>query len=501
MKALYVVFILVISSAQVYSQVTFQKLYGDTNISVSAYAAAQTFDGGYIAGGPSYIIKTDSLGVISWTKFINYFGCNSIKQTADSGFVLFGTAIPLGSFYPNYQVIKIDQNGNIIWLKSFDNGNGDEDKGYSICKTLDGGFIMTGDNDFPGNLGSALIRTDENGDTLWTRKYYNSPHGQALIQTADSGYIVLGIYKWLKKINKFGNTTWSKGIQLSGFTSYTYDIVQTADGGFIIGGQTDQLGAGSIDAILIKVDSSGSFQWAKTYGGSGVDNLTSLDLTADGGIVFTGVTNSVPGTDYNILVVKTDSTGDLEWSKVYGGTEYEYSWYIQQTTDNGFFIAGTLDTISNGIRSIYLIKTDSLGNSGCNEVSHSLIQISQNVTIGNYNEPDRSGFNITTPSHSMGVGGSESTLCFSTGISNPPNTISELAIFPNPSSNYIEIKYGKIIPSGVIGIYDSFGNTVIVKQINNSSIDKINVKTFAHGLYFVKVCTYNSSYTGKFIVD
>lgn len=327
---------------------------------------------------------------------------------------------------------------------------------------------MTGDNDFPGNSGSALIRTDGNGDTLWTRKYYDSPYGQSVIQTTDSGYVVLGIYKWFKKINKFGNTIWSKVFPLSGFSSYTYDIVQTSDGGFVIGGQTDQFGAGSIDALLIKVDSSANFQWAKTYGGIGADNVTSIDQTSDGGFVLTGVTNSY-STDLNILVVKTDATGNLLWSKVYGGSEYEYGWYIQQTIDNGFFIAGNLDTISNGISSIYLIKTDSLGNSGCNELPHSLIQISQNITVINYNELDKSGFNITSPSYSLGVGGSESTLCFSTGILNASNTKSKLAIFPNPSSNYIEIKYGNIIPSGVLTIYDSFGNTILVKQINNSN--------------------------------
>ena len=65
MKTLLIGFILVLFTIQVFSQVTFHKLYGDTNIDVRAYAAAQTFDGGYIAAGPSYIIKTDSQGVLS----------------------------------------------------------------------------------------------------------------------------------------------------------------------------------------------------------------------------------------------------------------------------------------------------------------------------------------------------------------------------------------------------------------------------------------------------
>jgi Secretion system C-terminal sorting domain len=500
MKALFIGFTLCIFTLMANGQVTFHKLYGDSSYSAQAYTGEQTFDGGFLAAGQNYILKTDMYGIVLWIKFVNNFRCNSIKQIADSGFVLFGNGSPLGASYPDYQIIKIDHNGNIIWLKSFDNGSGTQDRGFSIFLTSDGGYIMTGEDEFPGYSGSALIRTDANGDTLWTRKYYNSHYGQAVIQTTDSGYVVLGIYNWLKKINKFGNTIWSKEFPLSG-SSYTYDIAQTADGGFVIGGQTDQIGAGFIDALLIKVDSSGNFQWSKTYGGTGVENLTSLDLTADGGIVFTGVTRSVPGTDLDILVVKTDSAGNLEWSKVYGGSEYEYSWYIQQTTDNGFFIAGGLDTITSGTSLIYLIKTDSMGNSGCNEISHSLIQISQSITIGNYNEIDRSGFIITSPSYSLGVGGLESTLCFSTGISNLSNTKSDLTIFPNPSSNYIEIKYGEMILSGILDIYDSFGNAVLVKDIKNSYMDKINIETFTNGLYIVRVCNANTILTCKFLVN
>lgn len=501
MKTLFIGITLSILTLQIHGQVTFHKLFADSSNSAKAFSGEQTFDGGYIAGGGNYVVKTDMNGIVSWNKSINNFRCNSIQQASDSGFVLFGNGAPLGASYPDYQIIKMDQNGNIIWLKPFDNGSGTEDKGYSINQTLDGGYIMTGYNDFPGNLGSALIRTDENGDTLWTRKYYDSQYGQTVIQTIDSGYVVLGIYKWFKKINKFGNTIWSKGLQLTGLSSYTYDIKQTMDGGFIIGGQTDQLGAGSIDAILLKIDSYGNFQWANTYGGSGIDNLTSLDLTTDGGIVFTGVTRSLTGTDYDILVVKTDSMGNLEWSKSYGGSEYEYSWYIQQTTDNGFFIAGHLDSISNVSSSIYLIKTDSLGNSGCNGVALALTQISQNIVVGSYNEPDRSGFTITSPFYTTGVGGSESTLCISTGILNASNIKNELAIYPNPSSNYIEIKYGNIIHSGVLTIYDSFGNTVLVKEINNSNMDIVKVKSFIKGFYILKVCTSNSILTSKFLVD
>ena len=501
MRTLFIGITLNILTLQIHGQVTFHKLYADSSNSAQAFSGEQTFDGGYIAGGGNYVIKTDMNGIVSWNKSINNFRCNSIKQASDSGFVLFGNGGPLGTSYPDYQIIKMDQNGNIIWLKSFDNGSGTEDKGYSINQTLDGGFIMTGYNDFPGNLGSALIKTDDNGDTLWTRKYYDSRSGQAIVQTPDSGYVVIGIYKWFKKINKLGNVIWNKVFQLTGLSSYTYDIKQTMDGGFIIGGQTDQLGAGSIDAILIKIDSSGNFQWANTYGGTGIDNLTSLDLTSDGGIVFTGVTRLLPGTDYDILVVKTDSMGDLEWSKSYGGSEYEYSWYIQQTTDNGFFIIGHLDSISNVNSSIYLIKTDSLGNSGCNEVALSLTQMSQNIVVGNYNEPDRSGFNITTPFYTTGVGGSESTLCFSTGISIPSNTESELDLFPNPTHDYLYIKYDKMIQSGVLSIKDIYGIDVFVKQINYSNADQINVKSFASGIYFVKLLTNNSIITSKFIVN
>jgi len=156
-----------------------------------------------------------------------------------------------------------------------------------------------------------------------------------------------------------GNEEWSRtyGGALADFGK---SVQQTSDGGFIIAGYTYSYGEGGYDAYLIKVDSKGNEKWSKTFGGSLGDYAHSVQQTSDGGYIIAGQTNSIGAGDYDMLLIKTDSHGNEEWEKTYGGAEIDYAYSLQQTSD-GYVLVGS--TSSFGIdHDVYLIKTDSLGN-------------------------------------------------------------------------------------------------------------------------------------------
>jgi hypothetical protein len=138
-------------------------------------------------------------------------------------------------------------------------------------------------------------------------------------------------------------------------------VKQTWDGGYIIAGSTSSFGAGAMDVLLLKVDSLGNVQWQKTFGGNNIDRGYSLDITSDSGFVICGYTNSFGYGGYDAYLIRTDQNGDTLWTKTYGGTNWDFGYSVQQTLDGGFIIAGGTYGFGNGDEDVYIVKTNSTG--------------------------------------------------------------------------------------------------------------------------------------------
>jgi Secretion system C-terminal sorting domain len=153
------------------------------------------------------------------------------------------------------------------------------------------------------------------------------------------------------------------------------NAIQLANGDYLFYGNTASYGAGSTDLLVIRYDINFSIIWQKTFGGSGSDNMFdrgSLLENPDGTLMLLGVTSSfpVPGTaaSADVLLFKLTATGNLIWSKTYGGAQTERASVIKQTSDGGYIIGGSSDSYnhpSSGAtleRDLHLIKVDALGN-------------------------------------------------------------------------------------------------------------------------------------------
>ena len=142
-----------------------------------------------------------------------------------------------------------------------------------------------------------------------------------------------------------------------------YSVEQTADGGFIIVGCTESFGADGKDVWLIKTDAQGDTLWAKAYGGTGDDEARSVEQTSDGGYILTGSTGSFGAGAADFWLLKTDAQGDTLWTKTYGGGSNEWSFDVDQTADGGYIIVGTMQSFAIAYDDVWLIKTDSFGDS------------------------------------------------------------------------------------------------------------------------------------------
>jgi hypothetical protein len=198
----------------------------------------------------------------------------------------------------------------------------------------------------------------------------NDDKAYSVKQTSDGGYIVAGSTAsfgagssdiFLIKTYANGNIQWAKTYGGT-YRDSAFSLQQTSDGGYIVAGETSSFGAGYPDAFLIKTDADGNIIWAKTYGGTNWDFTFSVRQTSDGGYIVAGGTRSFGAGSWDIFLIKTDADGNVQWAKTYGGTSTDVATSVQQTSDGGYIVAAEILSFGAGSWDIFLIKTDANGN-------------------------------------------------------------------------------------------------------------------------------------------
>lgn len=257
------------------------------------------------------------------------------------------------------------------WKQTF--GGKETDIGYGLDQTADNGYILIGTTQSKGegNEDIWLIKTNADGTLLWDKTFggKNGDIGYAVKQTSDNGFILTGYTwtesegksdVWLIKTDSMGNEEWNTTIG-GNESDIGYDVEQTSDGGYIILGSTASEGKGNEDVYLIKTDDTGEVEWTKTYGGSESDVGRSIVQTSDGKYIILGHTNSFGSGWFDLWMIKTEDDGTKMWEKTFGGGEDDVGWAIQETEDNGFICTGYTKSFSAKNQDIWLLKTDKDG--------------------------------------------------------------------------------------------------------------------------------------------
>jgi hypothetical protein len=295
----------------------------------------------------------------------------SLILTTDGGYALVGRTHSFGVSISDCWFIKVDRFGNMEWNQTY--GGSNQDEALAVVQTNDGGYALAcetwindgSDQDF------LLIKTDAKGNMQWNKTYggFGQETPFSMVETSDAGFAVAVRSRsfgagaadcWFIKVDRFGNMEWNQtygGIE----TDYAESIVQTSDGGFALGGTTESFASGWTECWLIKTDNVGNMQWNKTYGGAETDWIHSLIITYDGGFAFIGETNSFGAGSRDFWLVKTDSNGNIEWSRTYGGAKQDYGQSLVQTLDGGYALAGNTESFGAEGYDVWLIKTNSLG--------------------------------------------------------------------------------------------------------------------------------------------
>lgn len=347
----------------------------------SGHSVRQTSDGGYIVAGDTYsygsgdrdmyLVKADPSGATVWDEA--YGGADldagmSVLETDGGGYLIAGSTRSYGAGESDIYIVKVNSSGGVEWDLAY--GGDSNDNATHIAETLDGDYMVTGNAHSSATLNDVfLLKISDEGAVEWYETYGgdNSDYGRAVEPASDGGYIVTGgthssgaggrdVY--LFKVNSAGEVEWEKAY--GGVSDdYGLSVRETGDGGYIVGGQTASSGSGGVDAYLIKVDAGGEIEWDATYGGTLDDYGLSVRQTSDGGYMLAGETYSFGLGETDAYLLKTDASGNLEWTRTFGGSSYDGAASLDLTTDGGCVLAGYTSSYGDIEGDVYLIKVQS----------------------------------------------------------------------------------------------------------------------------------------------
>ncbi len=495
---LFYLFIIVFTCNTLLGQesIVFNKKFRFVNLGCRTADVKQTPDYGYIAVGNAaisivddlfLIYKTDSLGNLEW---YNQFGMQAsqlhgVDISPEGEYIAVGQTQDNDEWFRYATIIKFNTNGNSLWKKFYTLPvtPGGEEMSQSVFKdvicTKDSSIVAAGWCENGSYFDPFVIKTNLNGDTLWTWRPYAFQEGtgeevnaclEAIIETPEGDYVVVGQADAtvsldkeyahdrgiIIKISKDGELIFFKEFEDIDYTRFT-DIDINEEGelaitGGIVGYYLDNIE----NALLLKTDANGDPLFCKEIYAAFNIWGRSVCFTSEGNIIIGGY-NIPPDSedwDKDILLQSYDPEGNLSWEKVIGEKDsYTDIGKIVQTNDNGFIIGGHYsdDTLSHS----WLLKIDNFGNGVYDQ--------------GWVNSINEEQFNL------------------------------DVSVYPNPADTYIKIELPEENDSYKIDIINLSGQVVYSEQSNSN---KLNIQTsdLSQGIYLLNIQSENKVYTSKLIV-
>jgi hypothetical protein len=312
------------------------------------------YEAGSLRNGDIWLVRTDSGGDTLWSKIYGGPGIDegfSIRKTSDDGFIIAGAFSNNIGIYDAW-LIRTDADGNELWSKTYTHETQfNQDWASYAEETSDGGFIFTGSTSTQTTFSRDvwLVRTDADGDTLWTKTFggTGTEHANSVRQTEDGGFIVAGETReigvnpdlWLIRTDEHGDTLWTKRYNSnSSFNDVDRgrEIILMHDGGFSV------LAQAGVSAWLLRTDMNGDTLWTRQYFGIG----NSFQLTSDGGYIIVG----------GVSIIRTNGTGDMLWTRFVDG----FCTAVVQTPDGGFAVTGYV-FLSESFDDLWLFRMASEG--------------------------------------------------------------------------------------------------------------------------------------------
>ncbi len=310
------------------------------------------------------------------------YGWSAAYSPFDEGFIIVGQSSPKLFENSNLWAIKTDSRGMLEWEKKF--GGDENDVGYDVISTTDGGFLLVGYTWSFGNSQQAYaIKIDFHGNVQWERTYGGSVWDVAtsVIELKGGGYMIIGFSNspgissgnsdiYLIKISSSGDLIWQKGYGNQTYPNHEwgYDIVELIEGGFIAVGSRDRYNEGSTNGLIIRLDESGNLLWEKELleDGQIAESIYSISITDEGAYYLCSSVNSEDSPDlFQPRIIKMDGFGNIDWRRTFNSVSKEYHQFRAIATYAGDLLITGSSSLQKGSAmkdDAFLIKIDGSGN-------------------------------------------------------------------------------------------------------------------------------------------
>ena len=434
-------------------------------VDTTIFGSDTLYDSTYVSEDKAFAMKLDESGDSVWAHIYDteYFSLYNmlpkIVRVTGSGYaILFGTM--------DKCIIRTDNLGNELWRSTL--------SGYirNFASTSDGGFVFTGKTSSPSDM--LLDKRDSLCNPEWTEEYGGSDDesGYAVAQTSDGGYIIAGMTEtwgsywhntWVVRTDSLGIALWAKVYGENG----AWSIIETDDGGFAF------IETPHIPSILYRINCDGDTLWTRQ-----LVPLYECIESEDGNLVVVGNNGS------DLFLSKINDDGDTLWTRTYGGSEPDYGYSVRQTSDGGYIIAGRTESFGAGERDVYLIKTDSLGYTAIGEAQ--IGARPENISISAYPNPFNSAVRISVDCHSRENGNPEIEIFDINGRMVADLSVGE-GLRPSRSSHTTKTGGSKTTPLQ-IEIFDVRGNVILNRALQGAGNKIIwrPAQTISSGVYLVR---------------
>ena len=367
-------FILIFFSFQSYSQIYFEASFGGTGNdyarSVRQLPDGSIYTAGYSNGGThggfDYALsKLNQNGNLLWTKYYGDSLDNNglyMNTTSDGNFIFAGETMTDSNLL-DIRLYKIDTSGNQIWMKQY--GDSLNESSKYAAQTSDGGFILCGfQNDSFGSNDTYVIKTDSDGNMQWQKTFggTDNEYSDMIRETPEGDYIVTADTKSkgaggydieVIKLNSAGITVWDS-VYGDSLNSGCQGILITSKNKYLSFGETEVYPFSPFDFYLSLLDTNGQTLWTKTFGGTKTDAIFSAQEISDGGFICTGYSNSYNAGPLNLVILKTDSLGNMQWVQNYGDAGIDIGYEIIPSLYNGYLICGKTFVSDDDFYLLYL---------------------------------------------------------------------------------------------------------------------------------------------------
>lgn len=497
----------------------------------------RSHDGGLIMAGSTesygqgnfgltddYVVKTDSQGNVIWSRSFNlqaYDDIYWIEPVNDSGYVICGIASDNNSSI-GLLVARISENGEILWQKIL--AEDEAGIGYCIRQTSDGGFIIAGEIIVQDNLDFLLIKTDCDGNIQWSKQLGSSDPDipNFVMQTHDGGYFVCGVTRqnsatipvYAVKTDSLGDVEWQKTYLTSPpFSRATATrAIATKDGGYLIGGSCTH-GELFSDIMLLRIDSNGSVEWTTAYGGNDNEYCEDMIQDGDGNLVICGSTASFANSGYaDALVMRMDSSGVLLKASVFGKAIADDDFAsVVPLADGSYLLSGTTSSYESLAMSDWMLMhvDHNLKGPVCDTVEPNMMQLFFSLFENTDVEETDVTIAVSDVTASIDSGATDSLICDFATVGDPPQIAEEeFSIFPNPSDADFYIRFNLVNDSStptiirIVNEKSQVAATIDLKNAPRQTEMKITIPvSVPAGVYLVQAISKDKIITRKLILS